>query len=290
MHSTVVGFLEHRKLAHNDSDNSIKHYKYILTKIERDTEGSFPDNLNEQKVNDLLLSYGHYSASMRRNVSKTLRYFYQWYKEVPSPVDRITLPKIAPNLPAFMTEKEIERLMDIPGIMTDRGLRDTAILETLYATGLRLEELRELRVADINNGLVHVRGEKDHKERYVPIGARAMFWIRHYHAVRGPLQPEDPAFTLMHSNKPVYVNSLTKKITGYMKQIDPSRKLSPVSLRHAFATRMLSRGFDIRYIQELLGHKSVQSTLLYTHADALRMTMPYGAARPRSGMDPDEQI
>ncbi len=214
----------------------------------------------------------------------TLRQFYRWliaerYTTL-DPTANVQMPRLVKRLPATLTLDEVERLLAAPDVSTPRGLRDRAMLEVLYATGLRVSELVQLTRGDVNLKLGFVRCVgKGNKERIVPMGKIAVGWLLHYLDARDDDLPclfpglKRQAITRMAFW--VIIKRLAQR-AGILKEV------SPHTLRHSFATHLLERGADLRAIQELLGHSSITTTQIYTHVSTDFLREVYVDAHPRA--------
>ena len=185
-----------------------------------------------------------------------------------NPTLRIELPKIGRALPQSLTEDDVLSLLEAPDVTSNYGLRDRTMLELMYATGLRVSELVELTVSEVNlrQGVVRVRG-KGGKDRLVPVGATALAWIEQYLDESRPDLLAGKAVTdvLFPSNR---AKAMTRQtfwhlIKKYALVADISKPLSPHTLRHAFATHLINHGADLRVVQLLLGHTKIDSTVRY---------------------------
>jgi integrase/recombinase XerC len=224
---------------------------------------------------------------MARRLSAFRSFFKFLYREgyiKINPTSAIATPKLEKKLPVFLGQERVEALISAPDDKTLMGSRDRAILETLYSTGIRVSELAGLSVDDIDfiSGVIKVFG-KGRKERIVPIGDVAMKALRNYLDKR----------TLSRSKKSdaVFLNKSSRRLTGrsvrrivdkYIKMCSIQEKVSCHSLRHSFATHLLDRGADLRSVQELLGHKNLSTTQIYTHVTTERMKSIYDKAHPRA--------
>ena len=202
------------------------------------------------------------------------------------PTLRIDNPKLGRPLPDTLSEQDIDRLLGAPDPLTLLGLRERTMLEVLYATGLRVTELVSLRLTDINlrQGVVRVMG-KGSKERLVPLGEEAIAWIEHFlQTAREPLLKnslyEDVVFP---SNRGQIMTrqAFWYRIKAHARTAGITRKLSPHTLRHAFATHLLNHGADLRVVQLLLGHSDLSTTQIYTHVAQHRMKELHLAHHPR---------
>jgi integrase/recombinase XerC len=242
------------------------------------------------------LSSNEYSAATMARKIATLRSFYKWSERrgfsATNPMTAIRTPKQGKRLPKAVTIDQIEKLLIAPSDRDVLGMRDRAMLETMYSTGIRVSELVDLNVDDVDDAgeALRVRG-KGKRERIVPIGTHALEATKRYMA----LVRNEPRFAALWPNngtgKPLFMNkhggrlssrSVRRKLDKYLKQAGLDPKISPHTLRHSFATHLLENGADLRSVQELLGHQSLSTTQVYTHLTATRLKNSYDAAHPRS--------
>jgi integrase/recombinase XerC len=200
-----------------------------------------------------------------------------------NPILSVFSPKQDKHLPQFLTEGEAAKLIESAfpkNTRDERGLRDRAILETFYSTGIRISELVGLNRQDMDviGGVVTVMG-KGRKERIVPIGERAISAIREYLASR---RSQDEALFLNRSGKRITTRGVRNIVTKYIRFAGMKQGVSPHTLRHSFATHMLNRGADLRSVQELLGHVNLSTTQIYTHLTTERLKTVYDKAHPRA--------
>ena len=208
-----------------------------------------------------------------------------------NPSINVKTPKVEKKLPNFVDIKVIDKLMEKPDIATSKGLRDRAILELFYSTGIRLSELANLDLSSIiinrsksgeENYMVKVLG-KGAKERIIPFGNEAKYWINKYLNSRGfSINSGSNNLPLFANSKeqPVAYSTIKRRIRNYIKLVSEGEGLGPHILRHSFATHMIDRGADIRSVQELLGHSSLSSTQIYTHIKPERMKKIHANAHP----------
>jgi integrase/recombinase XerC len=216
-----------------------------------------------------------------------LRSFYdfclrkRWIDE--NPAKLLARPRQEKRVPSFLSEGEAAELLDLPWSNEPLDLRDRAILELLYATGIRVSELVGIETADIHLGerLVRVRG-KGKKERIIPFGNKAREALEDYRRVRAGLAGGGDAFFLNYRGGRLTARSVERMVRKYIRRTAVARKISPHSLRHSFASHLLGRGADLRVIQELLGHASLATTQRYTHVDLQRLLSVYKKSHPRS--------
>jgi integrase/recombinase XerD len=203
-----------------------------------------------------------------------------------NPADDLRSPRAWPALPKFLSLEEVDRLLEQPDVSTPRGLRDKALIEVLYATGLRVSELIGLRAGDLNldEGSLTCIGKGD-KQRMVPLGQEAVEWIRRY------VRDGRPALVRKKGSPWLFVNArdggalsrvgFWKVLKAYGKSAGIGRELSPHVLRHSFATHLLERGADLRMIQVMLGHADLSTTQIYTHVLEARLRSVYDKFHPR---------
>ncbi len=218
-----------------------------------------------------------------------MRRFYRWALRegliAADPTLRLAGAKAPPRFPQALTEAQVEALLAAPDAGTALGLRDRAMLELLYATGLRVSELVALRLAEVSlaDGLVRVTG-KGQKERVVPVGEEARLWLERYLAQSRPelLQGRaaDAVFVTRRGG-PMTRQMFWKLIRGYALRADIRAPLSPHGLRHAFATHLLNHGADLRVVQLLLGHADISTTQIYTHVARERLAALHARHHPR---------
>lgn len=203
-----------------------------------------------------------------------------------NPADDLRAPRAWAALPKFLGMEEVDRLLAQPDTSTPRGLRDKALIEVLYATGLRVSELIALRAGDLNleEGYLTCIGKGD-KQRIVPLGTDAIEWVRRYvRDGRSALLRKKTSpwlFVNARDGGPLSRVGFWKVLKAYGKAAGLSRPLSPHVLRHSFATHLLERGADLRMIQVMLGHADLSTTQIYTHVLEARLRMVYDRYHPR---------
>lgn len=242
------------------------------------------------------LSDQQYSpATMARKIA-TLRSFYKWAERrtlvARNPMTLIRTPRQSKRLPKAVTVEQVERLLAAPADNDVLGARDRAMLETLYSTGIRVSELVDLNIDDLDESgeALRVRG-KGKKERLVPLGSHAMAAIRHYVTMVRADKRFSAAWAAEIKDRVLFINkhggrissrSVRRKLDKYLKQIGLDPSISPHTLRHSFATHLLDNGADLRSVQELLGHQSASTTQVYTHLTTQRLRDTYDNAHPRA--------
>ena len=239
----------------------------------------------------VMLHNKNYSRATTARKLATLRSFYKFLVRrgylQSSPVTVIRTPKQEKRLPKFLELEQIESLLQAPDRTTLLGARDVAMLEVMYSTGVRVSELVGLNVTDVDfeEGILHIRG-KGRRERLAPAGPLSLVAIREYLAKRqhsrNGQNTDTEALFINKSGQRLSTRSVRRKLDKYLAEagLDPS--ISPHTLRHTFATHMLNRGADLRSVQELLGHRSLSTTQVYTHLTTGRLKEVYDKAHPRS--------
>jgi integrase/recombinase XerD len=225
------------------------------------------------------------SARLLSSIRRFYRYLLRERLIAEDPSSRIDAPKLGRPLPKTLTEEEVEQLLDAPDTATPMGLRDRAMLELLYASGLRVSELVSLTVAQVNfqQGLVKVMG-KGSKERLVPLGEEALDWLQRFMSKgRGVLLGGKRSDALFPSKRGAAMSrqAFWQLIKRYAVGAGISKPLSPHTLRHAFATHLLNHGADLRVVQMLLGHSSLSTTQIYTFVAQERLKGLHAAHHPR---------
>lgn len=230
---------------------------------------------------------GYEPSSISRKIS-VIRMLYRFLnmegKIERNPLNEIVSPRVEIKIPIFLSEREVERLLNVPSTNNLYGIRDKTILEVLYGAGLRISELVNLNVNDLNlsKGWIKVLG-KGSKERIIPLGRKACYWIRSYLRERKKEDDEKRrALFCNRYNKRISRQSCWKAVKKYALKAGITKKISPHTLRHSFATHLLSRDADLRSVQELLGHTNISTTQIYTHITQERLKRAYNKYHPRA--------
>jgi integrase/recombinase XerC len=299
MRSAVAQFLKYLATERNASDLTIKAYREDLfaliewLEIDRGNVPQ-PDALSPQELRrfQAALSEAGYARTTISRKLASLRSFYRFAMRqglaTSNPAKPLRNPRRQRKLPLVLTTEEVGRLLLAPPADDVAGLRDRAILETMYSAGLRVSELVGLRDGDVDadEQILRVRG-KGRKERISPLGSFALRAIKRYAGRR----VRDPKVESLGREAPVFVNrfgrilttrSVGRMLDKYISVAQLDSRTSPHTLRHSFATHLLDRGADIRSVQELLGHKSLATTQIYTHVSAANLRKVYEQAHPRA--------
>ena len=228
------------------------------------------------------------ASSAARRLSSVRRFYQYCLRERligTDPTLKLDPPKRAPRFPKTLSEQDVEALLAAPDVGDPLGLRDRAMLETLYATGLRVSELVALKTFEVNSnaGVVRVMG-KGSKERLVPLGEEAVDWITRYVAegrntLKGKRDPD--ALFITARGAGMTRQAFWHLIRRYGKRAIPGKRLSPHVLHHAFATHLINHGADLRVVQMLLGHADISTTQIYTHVARERLKQLHSKHHPR---------
>ncbi len=228
----------------------------------------------------------------------TVEMFFRWLVRqrvlASNPAADLELPRRTDDLREPLTLAEMETVLALPDIETPDGLRDRACLELFYATGIRRMELANLHRSDLDRtrGTLHVRLGKGKKDRFVPIGERALAWVTKYEREARPLLLSDPTEKHLFLNQygqPLSPDGLSWRVRDYFKQAGIAKRGACHLFRHTMATAMLDNGADIRHVQEILGHGQITSTQRYTHVSIARLHAVHAATHPAAKLlrDPD---
>jgi integrase/recombinase XerD len=292
--ASIEAFIDHLRVARRLAPLTLDSYRRDLVLLARFAagEGRDVEALDladlEASVRDLM-TRGYSPRSVARLVA-AVRGFYKFLvvdrRLAASPADDLRAPRAWPALPTYLSLEQVDRLLAAPDTAAPKGVRDRALIELLYATGLRVSELVGLRASDLNldGGYLTCVG-KGSKERIVPIGESAIAWVRRY------LREARPTLLRGRTSPWLFVSgprgsALTrvgfwKLLKRYGASIGIARELTPHVVRHSFATHLLERGADLRAIQMMLGHADLSTTQIYTHVLEARLRAVYDQFHPR---------
>ena len=281
MEAFLKEYLSILKLERNLSENTIESYKNDILSLLSFLDEKSVSDLSEVKpaqLNDffrILNKLGLTSRTAARYYSSIKGFFNYLYLNkyiLKNPVEKLSAPKISRNLPVVLTINDIEKILSMPDIGDKLGLRDKALLELLYACGIRVSELINLKIFDLffDEEIIRVFG-KGSKERIVPVGSSAVKWVNEYLKKSRPLLEKK-----MKSENILFLNvrgtklsrmGIWKIISKYSKAAGIKKEVHPHTFRHSFATHLLEGGADLRAVQEMLGHADISTTQIYTHID-----------------------
>ena len=293
----IISFLEYLSKERNFSNHTIRNYKIDLIEfadflngidsnlIITDIDRTFIQNF----IKETSLS-GKSDKTLQRKVAsiKSLYKFLSLTNKVKSNISElISSPKVSKKLPHLLSLKEIELLMKQPDLSSFKGIRDKSILEIFYSTGVRISEIINIKIQDLflDKKMIKILG-KGSKERYVILGKEALNSISEYLRIRHKIlncSIENlylyPAL-IRNSKKSISYKSMYNLVKKYLMKISNNEKLSPHSLRHSFATHLLENGADIKSVKDLLGHKDLSSTQIYTNLNIKKIKAIYKIAHP----------
>ncbi len=293
MEKQIQDFLNFLSTEKNASFHTVKNYRVDLRE--------FLKFLGKKELSDVtyldirsFLAFLKQRSYSKSSVARKLACLRSFFKHLArenvlnsNPAAGIATPKREKKLPIFLDQEEITRLLEAPKKNTWEEMRDKAILEMLYSSGLRVSELVGLNHEDVDffSGLLRVRG-KGKKERIVPVGQMALNAIQGYSQHQSPKSDSGQglkrALYINRSGGRLTDRSIRRMILKYAKRAALTKEVSPHTLRHSFATHMLDRGADLRSVQELLGHENLSTTQIYTHVTTKRLKEAYDAAHPRA--------
>jgi integrase/recombinase XerC len=294
----VKEFLDYLKRERNMSEHTLRNYaldlEQFLGSLRKDgVESAFPFEVEQENIREFLKRLEKRDISKRTAARKlaALRSFYKYQAKLgrmqSSPVANIRTPRLDRKLPNYLTIPQVEKLLSTPDTSTILGCRDRAILEMLYSAGLRSFELVGLDELDVNvsSATVRIKG-KGKKERINPVGSYAIKALVKYLEEKRAL----PA-RIAHNSSALFINnrggrlttrSIRRMLVNYTAIAGLPSDITPHTLRHSFATHLLSKGADLRIVQELLGHENLSTTQNYTHLTLAEMDEAYMAAHPRA--------
>ena len=293
MQRHIDKFINYLRVERNASNHTITNYRIDLSRFSAflgEKEIASVDHLALRRFLAELRSKNYSKRTIARKLASLRSFFKFLYREgyiKTNPISAIQTPKLEKKLPVFLDVNKVVRLIQSPPDNNTRGLRDRAILETLYSTGARVSELVGLDIGDVDfiSGVIKVLG-KGSKERIVPIGEPAIAAIRRYIDKRGQgpaaRNKDKDAVFLNKSDRRLTDRSVRRIIDKYIRLCSITEHISPHSLRHSFATHLLDRGADLRSVQELLGHMNLSTTQIYTHVTTERLKSVYDKAHPRA--------
>lgn len=296
MEEQIIDYLHFLQIERGLSLNTRKSYerdlyKYLAFLKEQKIEiWQLIDRYTIMEYLQLLHNENNSSATIIRMIS-SLRGFHQFLRQERitdhDPMQHIDSPKKAQKLPSTLSVEEVTLLIETPDTTKPLGIRNRTILEVMYATGLRVSELVDLKIGDLHlsMGLLQTIGKGD-KERIIPLGDYAIQWIEKYMEEARPIlikknQNETRLF-VNHHGKPLSRQGVWKNLKQIVQAAGITKNITPHTLRHSFATHLLENGADLRIVQELLGHADISTTQIYTHITKQRMADVYKQHFPRA--------
>lgn len=272
------------------SQNTVSSYKLDLEAYRKFLAAKKISSPGRENIGDHLLDMRHRhlsSTTVARHLA-AIKGFYRFLRNESMMKDDPTIgmktPKVWNELPSVLTVREVSKVLDMPDVKKKAGIRDRAILELLYATGMRISELANLRQSDLNLEVGYIRCiGKGSKERIVPVGGKAIESVKIYLKKTRPhyVKREDRHLIVNRLGGGFTRQGLWKIIKKYALKAKIKKNITPHTLRHSFATHLLERGADLRSVQEMLGHASISTTQVYTHVDRARLKRIHAKYHPR---------
>lgn len=294
MEHLINEFMEYLQNEKNISGNTELSYRRDLKKMAAYFDQAGVQKMEEVTEADLKVYLGEMRkekfapATISRNIASIRAFFHYLLKKGiirEDPSEYLKAPKIQKKTPEFLTVEEVDRLLRQPSSETGKGIRDKAMLELLYATGMRVSELLNLQTEDINLSFGYVICHDSEKERVLPIGNVSRDALVRYMDKARKLFVKDTKETALFTNcsgKAMSRQGFWKVLKGYAEAAGIHRDITPHTLRHSFAVHMLQNGADIKSVQEMLGHSDISSTQVYLGLDPVKMRDVYMKAHPRS--------
>ncbi len=299
--TAIDSFIHYLKFQKNYSPHTVKNYRRDLREFSSYlTQGGKHEGVNPLKIDHIsirdflvhLHQRGNAKSSVARKLAAVRSFFSYLYREgeIPSnPAKLVRSPRLPDRKPRFLSVREVETILQLPDAETDRGVRDRAMLELLYGSGLRVSELVQMNVEDLSlvRRLIKVYG-KGKKERLIPFGKKAEEALHTYLGRRVLLlrrqktNLEPNALFLNLRGSRISARSVQRNLNNYMKESALLFDIHPHLFRHSFATHLLNNGADLRCIQELLGHENLSTTQKYTHLSLEELLKVYRSTHPKA--------
>tara|TARA_B100000029_G_scaffold461780_1_gene493790 strand:+ start:1066 stop:1968 length:903 start_codon:yes stop_codon:yes gene_type:complete len=293
----IDGFISFIKDEKKFSSHTIRSYKVDLSEF-KDFLFQYDVSLSFKDIDKSAIQFFIQSVSKKGCADKTLqrkvssiksffRYLVEHKNLGYNISDLIQVPKASKKLPNILSKKEIKKLMSLPDLSQYAGIRDRSVLEIFYSTGVRISELINIKISNIqlDKKLIKVIG-KGRKERYVIIGKEALNSLINYLKIRERITDENNHFlypSLKNNiNSHISEKTIYNMVKKYLKVVSKNEKLSPHSLRHSFATHLLENGADLMSVKDLLGHKDLSSTQIYTHVSIEKIKKVYKDSHPHA--------
>ena len=287
-------FQDYLKNERNSSDNTIASYMRDMRQLSEFLDAHDLPNLldaGEKELNiylDFLRRSGKSPATVTRHIA-TMKRFYQYFfaagEVIQNPAASLVGEKTEKKLPQILTSKEVELLLEQPECTDAKGYRDRAMLELLYATGIRVTELISLNVSDVSLAVGVIRCRKKDKERVIPLYPKAVKALAEYMEFIRPQMiatPDEQSLFVNVNGERMSRQGFWKIVKTYQAKAHIEKDITPHTLRHSFAAHLLENGADLRSIQEMLGHSDLSSTQIYAHIVKKQLKDVYNKAHPRA--------
>ncbi len=290
MEKEITGFINYLHNVKKMSKNTEMSYRRDLTKLNNFVGSKSIPQITEDDLSAYISSLkdqGFKPATVSRNVASIKAFFHYLVKEGIAPEDisiSLKSPKIEKKLPEILTTEEVVRLLEQPKGDSPKEIRDKAMLELLYATGIRVSELINLSETDVNMAMGYIVCRDAHKERVIPFGGEAKYALNRYIGEsRNAMLDDANCITLFVncSGQPMSRQGFWKLIKYYAKKAGIDSDITPHTLRHSFAAHLVENGADLRAVQEMLGHSDISTTQIYVNMNHSRIREVYAKAHPR---------
>lgn len=264
----------------------IKFNKFMETQGVTDVRKVNPTNLNSYMIHMEKEKFA--TSTISRNVATLKAYFGYLYRAGyigTDPTIQLKAPKIEKKMPEILTPKEVDLLLSQPSMKTNKGVRDRAMLELLYATGIRVSELISLKLSDVNLSASYIHCQDVNRERIIPFGSMAKNILKIYIREARPAMVDNEAEEVLFTNcngTPMSRQGFWKLLKKYAKNAGIQTDITPHTLRHSFAAHLVANGADLRSVQEMLGHSDISTTQIYARMNNRRIKEVYSKAHPRA--------
>lgn len=264
----------------------IKFNKFMETQGVTDVRKVNPTNLNSYMIHMEKEKFA--TSTISRNVATLKAYFGYLYRAGyigTDPTIQLKAPKIEKKMPEILTPKEVDLLLSQPSMKTNKGIRDRAMLELLYATGIRVSELISLKLSDVNLSASYIHCQDVNRERIIPFGSMAKNILKIYIREARPAMVDNEAEEVLFTNcngTPMSRQGFWKLLKKYAKNAGIQTDITPHTLRHSFAAHLVANGADLRSVQEMLGHSDISTTQIYARMNNRRIKEVYSKAHPRA--------
>ncbi len=293
MTQDIQNFIQYLHQVKKTSENTEISYARDLKKMNQYLTAQGIHDVSEVTATSLnsyvlfLEKEGRKPATISRSIASMKAFYHYMEKEhkvSEDPSERLRAPRIEKKMPAVLTQEEVTRLLEQPGGTSPKELRDTAMLELLYATGIRVSELISLKVSDVNLAMEYLTCSDSHKERIIPFGSIAKKALSRYLELGRPKLVGDEQEEWLFTNcagQQMSRQGFWKLIKSYGKKAGIEAEITPHMLRHSFAAHMVGNGADLKSVQEMLGHSDISTTQVYAQIGHRRMREVYVNAHPR---------
>ena len=294
MHEMIEQFVTYLTDVKKSSANTVVSYRRDLVKFNKFMESQGVTDVikvNATNLNSYMLQMEKEQfapSTISRNIATLKAYFSYLQREgyiSSDPTGQLKSPKIEKKMPEILTMKEVDLLLEQPSMKTNKGVRDRAMLELLYATGIRVSELISLKLSDVNLTASYIHCQDQNRERIIPFGNMAKnvlkVYIREARPVMVNNDEEDILFTNCNGT-PMSRQGFWKLLKKYAKNAGIQTDITPHTLRHSFAAHLVANGADLRSVQEMLGHSDISTTQIYARMNSRRIKEVYSNAHPRA--------